>query len=133
MHNRFFKNDKEKEYYFKAVVKRMNIKDKEKWDEINEHELSLMEVLYDNFCDKSNVDKELMEKTLLGWIELIENQKLYKALKDLTIEDQIFISYIVKEGIKQRELSIMYELTQQGISHKFNKIIININKFLNKI
>ncbi len=30
MHNRFFKNDKEKEYYFKAVVKRMNIKDKEK-------------------------------------------------------------------------------------------------------
>ena len=52
----------------------MNIKDKEKWDEINEHELSLMEVLYDNFCDKSNVDKELMEKTLLGWIELIENQ-----------------------------------------------------------
>ena len=59
MHNRFFKNDKEKEYYFKAVVKRMNIKDKEKWDEINEHELSLMEVLYDNFCDKSNVDKEL--------------------------------------------------------------------------
>ena len=22
MHNRFFKNDKEKEYYFKAVVKR---------------------------------------------------------------------------------------------------------------
>ena len=133
MHNRFFKNDKEKEYYFKAVVKRMNIKDKEKWDEINEHELSLMEVLYDNFCDKSNVDKELMEKTLLGWIELIQNQKLYKALKDLTIEDQIFISYIVKEGIKQRELSIMYELTQQGISHKFNKIIININKFLNKI
>ena len=115
MHNRFFKNDKEKEYYFKAVVKRMNIKDKEKWDEINEHELSLMEVLYDNFCDKSNVDKELMEKTLLGWIELIENQKLYKALKDLTIEDQIFISYIVKEGLKQRELSIMYELTQQGI------------------
>ena len=54
MHNRFFKNDKEKEYYFKAVVKRMNIKDKEKWDEINEHELSLMEVLYDNFCDKSS-------------------------------------------------------------------------------
>ena len=111
----------------------MNIKDKEKWDEINEHELSLMEVLYDNFCDKSNFDKELMEKTLLGWIELIENPKLYKALKDLTIEDQIFISYIVKEGLKQRELSIMHELTQQGISHKFNKIIVNINKFLNKI
>ena len=91
---------KEKEYYFKAVVKRMNIKDKEKWDEINEHELSLMEVLYDNFCDKSNFDKELMEKTLLGWIELIENPKLYKALKDLTIENQIFISYIILNTLR---------------------------------
>lgn len=122
MHNRFFKNDKEKEYYFKAVVKRMNIKDKEKWDEINEHELSLMEVLYDNFCDKSNVDKELMEKTLLGWIELIENPKLYKALKDLTIEDQIFISYIVKESRTQTELSLKYEVTQSAICQRFNKL-----------
>ena len=121
MHNRFFKNDKEKEYYFKAVVKRMNIKDKEKQDEINEHELSLMEVLYDNFCDKSNVDKELMEKTLLGWIELIENPKLYKALKDLTIEDQIFISYIVKESRTQTELSLKYEVTQSAICQRFNK------------
>ena len=122
MHNRFFKNDKEKEYYFKAVVKRMNIKDKEKWGEINEHELSLMEVLYDNFCDKSNVDKELMEKTLLGWIELIENPKLYKALKDLTIEDQIFISYIVKESRTQTELSLKYEVTQSAICQRFNKL-----------
>ena len=130
MHNRFFKNDKEKEYYFKAVVKRMNIKDKEKWDEINEHELSLMEVLYDNFCDKSNVDKELMEKTLLGWIELIENQKLYKALKDLTIEDQIFISYIVKECRTQKELAKKYNIAQQNISKKINKIFNKLRQLI---
>lgn len=122
MHNSFFKNDREKEYYFRAVVKRMNIKDKEKWGEINEHELSLMEVLYDNFCDKSNVDKELMEKTLLGWIELIENPKLYKALKDLTIEDQIFISYIVKECRTQKELAKKYNIAQQNISKELTKL-----------
>ena len=130
MHNRFFKNDKEKEYYFKAVVKRMNIKDKEKWDEINEHELSLMEVLYDNFCDKSNVDKELMEKTLLGWIELIENPKLYKALKDLTIEDQIFISYIVKECRTQKELAKKYNIAQQNVSKKINKIFNKLRQLI---
>lgn len=130
MHNRFFKNDKEKEYYFKAVVKRMNIKDKEKWDEINEHELSLMEVLYDNFCDKSNVDKELMEKTLLGWIELIENPKLYKALKGLTIEDQIFISYIVKECRTQKELAKKYNIAQQNISKKINKIFNKLRQLI---
>ena len=123
MHNSFFKNDREKEYYFRAVVKRMNIKDKEKWGEINEHELSLMEVLYDNFCDKSNVDKELMEKTLQGWIDLIENPKLYKALKDLTIEDQIFISYIVKECRTQKELAKKYNIAHQNISKRFNRIL----------
>lgn len=36
---------------------------------------------------------------------------------------------MVKESIAQRELSIMYELTQQGISHK---IIVNINKFVER-
>lgn len=130
MHNRFFKNDKEKEYYFKAVVKRMNIKYKEKLDEINKHELSLMEVLYDNFCDKSNVDKELMEKTLLGWIELIENPKLYKVLKDLTIEDQIFISYIVKECKTQKELAKKYNIAHQNISKKINKIFNKLRQLI---
>ena len=95
--------------------------------------MPINDILYDQFSVGENMDKHLEERNLLGWIELIENPKLYEAVKNLPIEDQIFISYIVKEGLKQRELSIMYELTQQGISHKFNKIIININKFLNKI
>ena len=74
----------------------------------------------------------LEEQNLLGWIELIENQKLYEAVKSLSVEDQIFISYIVKEGRTQRELSIMYKLTQQAISCCFNKIMLRINSFLNK-
>ena len=78
------------------------------------------------------MDKHLEDQNLLGWIELIENQKLYEAVKSLSIGDQIFISYIVKEGRTQRELEIMYELTQQAISHKFNKIIFYINRFLDK-
>ena len=74
----------------------------------------------------------MSERNLLGWIELIENQKLYEAVKSLSVEDQIFISYIVKEGRTQRELSIMYKLTQQAISRHFNKIMLRINSFLNK-
>ncbi len=119
--------------YFYKVIKNMNIEDNIKQSKINEHEMPINEILYDQFSVGENMDKHLEERNLLGWIELIENPKLYEAVKSLSIEDQIFISYIVKEGLKQRELSIMYELTQQGISHKFNKIIVNINKFLNKI
>ena len=128
--NRVFKNDKEKEYYFKAVVRNMNSRDKDKWHKINKYEFSLSEVLYDNFCDSSNFDKELAEQTLLGWIELIENHKLYKALKDLPIEDQIFISYIVKECRTQKELACNYNIAHQNISKRFNKILDRLRSLI---
>ncbi len=101
----------------------MDLKDSIKQSEIDEHETSLDEILYDNFSDNTDVDKQLSEKTLLGWMELIENPKLYKALKDLPVEDQIFISYIVKERRTQKELSKKYNISQQNISKKISKIL----------
>ena len=116
--------------YFYKVIKNMDIKENIKQSKINEHEMPLDEILYDQFSVGENLDKHLEERNLLGWIELIENSKLYEAVKNLSIEDQIFISYIIKEGRTQRELSIMYELTQQAISCKFNKIMLYIKNFL---
>ena len=116
--------------YFYKVVKNMDIKDSIKQSQINEYETPLDEILCEQFFVDENMDKHLEEKNLLGWIELIENPKLYEAVKELSIEDQIFISYIIKEGLTQRELSIMDGLTQQDISYKFNKLIHSINKIL---
>ena len=116
--------------YFYKVVKNMDIKDSIKQSQINEYETPLDEILCEQFFVDENMDKHLEEKNLLGWIELIENPKLYEAVKELSIEDQIFISYIIKKGLTQRELSIMYGLTQQDISYKFNKLIHSINKIL---
>ena len=76
------------------------------------------------------MDKHLEEKTLLGWIELIENKKLYEEVKKLPIEDQIFISYIVKEGRIQRELSRAYGVAQKNISKRFNRVIEKIKYLL---
>ena len=106
------------------------IKDNIKQSKINEHETPLDEILYDQFSVDENLDKHLEERNLLGWIELIENQKLYKAVKNLSIEDQIFISYIVKEGRTQRELSTMYKIAHQNISKKFEKIIKKLSQHL---
>ena len=72
----------------------------------------------------------LEEQNLLGWIELIENQKLYEAVKTLSIEDQIFISYIVEEGRTQRELSRTYGVAQKNISKRFNSVIEKIKYLL---
>ena len=72
----------------------------------------------------------MFQTSLLGWIELIENESLHKALKSLKIEDQIFISYIVKECKTQRELAKIYGIAQKNICKKFERLIKKIKKFL---
>ena len=109
--------------YFYKVIKNMDSKDNIKNAKIREHEISLQEIVYD-------VDKQLFEKNLLGWIELVENKNLHKALKSLKIEDQIFISYIVKECKTQRELAKIYGIAQKNICKKFERLIKKIKKFL---
>ena len=112
--------------YFYTVIKNMNTKDNIKQSKINEHELPLDEIIYDNFSDHFNMDKQIAEQSLLGWIDLIENENLHKAVKSLSIEDQIFISYIVKECKTQRDLACIYEIKQKNISKKINKILNKI-------
>ena len=72
----------------------MNTKDNIKKSKVKKHEISLDEVMYDNFSDDFDIDKQFLEKNLLGWIELIENSDLYKAIKSLTIQEQTLLSYI---------------------------------------
>ena len=112
--------------YFYKVIKNMNIKDSIKQSKINEHETPLDEILYGQFSAGETMDKHLEEKTLLGWIELIENQKLYEAVKGLSIEDQIFISYIVKKGLTQQELEEIYKVSHRAIGQKYQRLIKKI-------
>ena len=116
--------------YFYKVIKNMDKKDFIKQSKINEHETPLDEILCDKFCVETDLDKHLEEQNLLGWIELIDNPKLYEAMKRLPIEDQIFISYIVKECCIQKELAEIYESAQQNISKRFVKILNKIKKLL---
>lgn len=116
--------------YFYTIIKNMDIKDSIKNSKVKEHEFSIEEVIYDNCSDDFDVDKQVAEQSLLGWIELIENKNLHKAVKSLSIEDQIFISYIVKECRTQRELSNIYNIAQQNISKRFNNIIKKLRRFM---
>ena len=96
--------------YFYKVIKNMDKKDSLKRSEIHKHEISIEDITYDEFSKDFNLDKQLFEKSLLGWIELIENENLHRAIKSLSIEDQIFISYIVKECKTQREIEKIYSI-----------------------
>lgn len=124
------RNIKSEMAYFYTVIKNMDKKDALKQSKVKEHEVSIEDVLYDKESENADIEKQVFEENLLGWIELIENEKLHKAIKNLSIEDQIFISYIVKECKTQRELAEVYKMAQQNINKKFSKIIEKLRKIL---
>lgn len=124
------RNIKSEMAYFYTVIKNMDKKDALKQSKVKEHEVSIEDVLYDKESENADIEKQVFEENLLGWIELIENEKLHKAIKNLSIEDQIFISYIVKECKTQRELAEVYKMAQQNVSKKFSKIIEKLRKIL---
>ena len=118
--------------YFHKVIKNMDLKDRVKKSKINEHEISIEEIIYDTFSSGFDVDKQLFQTSLLGWIELIENEKLHKALKNLSIEDQIFISYIVKGCKTQQELASKYGINQSSVKNRFDKILRILKNLMSK-
>ena len=77
---------------------------------------------------KYDIDEELASRTMIGWIELIHNEALCEIVKSLPLDDQIFISYIFKEGKTQCELAKIFNISQVVISQKFNAIMNKIKK-----
>lgn len=118
--------------YFYTVIKNMDTKDEIKQSKINEHELQMDDILYDNFSEDFDVDKQAQEQSLLGWIELIENEDLHKAIKNLSLEEQILLSYIFYKDKTQSEIANLYKVTQQSISYKIDKIISKIKNYIFK-
>ena len=123
-----FQNINDEISYFNTVVKNMNTDDLRRQTRINKREISLESEVYENMPDNFDLDEKISDDTLTGWIDLIENEKLHKAIKRLSVEDQIFISYIVKEKRTQVEMQNIYRIDQSNISRRFNKIIKNIKK-----
>lgn len=120
--------------YFYAVVKNMDLNDSIKQSKIRSHEISLDETIYDRFSnlDLNDMDKQLSDTDLFSWIELIENEKLHKAIKGLNIEDQILISYVIKENRSWQELAVTYGISQTNIKNRFNKILRILKILLSK-
>ena len=127
-----FRRINDKISYFNVVVKNMNLKDKTKLSKIKEHEFTLESEVYENMPDEFDLDEKISDDTLTGWIDFIENEKLHKAVKSLTVEDQIFISYIVKERRTQRDLEKIYNVDHSVICRRFKKIIKILKIFIKK-
>ncbi len=116
--------------YFYKVIKNMDKKDSLKRSEIQKHEISIEDITYDEFSKEFNLDKQLFEKSLLGWIELIENEKLHMAVNNLSLDEKILLNYVFYEEKTQREISEIYNIAQQSIAKKVARLINKLKRFL---
>ena len=64
-------------------------------------------------------DKYFCDSNLLGWIELIENTALHKAIKNLSIEEQTLLSYIFYKEKTQTEFARIYSISQKKYQFKY--------------
>lgn len=122
---------KNRDAYFKTVLKNMNLKENIKQSEMEDNEIFAEDPsICSDFLDNFDLDKELADRNLLGWIDMIEDQKLHAAVKSLPIEEQTLLSYIFEKEKTQRELEEIYNLDQSVICRRYNKIIKSIKEFV---
>ncbi len=118
---------KNRDAYFKTVLKNMNLKENIKQSEIEDNEIFVEDPsTCSDFLDNFDLDKELADRNLLGWIDMIEDQKLHAAVKSLPIEEQTLLSYIFEKEKTQCELAEIYKVSQPAINLKLKTLIKTI-------
>ncbi len=129
--NNPYNNIENKAAYFHIVVKNMDKKDKAIQSKIDKHEIQIEDVLYSNLFCSFDIDEQISQQSLLSWVDMIENETLYKAVNKLSSKDKMFISYIFKERRTQRELADIYHITHQNISKRLNSILKRLKQSMN--
>ena len=118
---------KNRDAYFKTVLKNMNLKENIKQSEIEDNEVYVEDPsICSDFLDNFDLDKELAGRNLLGWIDMIEDQKLHAAIKSLPVEEQALLSYIFEKEKTQCELAEIYKVSQPAINLKLKTLIKTI-------
>lgn len=86
------------------------------------------DVHYEEFLDENSIDifqimTESKYKGSMRWIDLIQNEKLHRAIEKLTEEEKYLITLLFYENRTQKELSKLYEVHESTMFCKINKII----------
>ena len=124
-------NINNREAYFKKVLKNMKLKENVKQTEIEDKEIFVENPsICSDFLDNFDLDKELTNRNLLSWIDMIENQKLHAAVKSLSLDEQTLLGYTFKKEKTQRDLAKIYKLNHRTIGRKVEQIIQKLKNIL---
>ena len=116
--------------YFRKVVENMDLDDIKKEKKHNENNVHYDEFLDENGGKIFQIVAESKYQDNLHWIDLIENEKLYKAIEFLSDEEKYFITILFYENRTQKELAKIYQLKESTVFYKINKIIRKIKKYM---
>lgn len=75
-------------------------------------------------------EKHIVESSVFGWIEMIENEELHAAITQLSKEEIIFLTLRFKFGLSQLEIAGLMEITQQAASKRERNILKKIKKLM---
>ena len=78
-------------------------------------------------------DQYISDRSFLGWIEVIENQTLYAAIKSLSVEDQTLLTYRFKMCLSQDLTAEFMQVPQTNISYRERRIKKIIRDFFEKV
>ena len=85
--------------------------------------------LYKKFLEKLAVVDKHSDYSRYGWIEEIEDKRLYIALSSLSTSDKELLTKYFYDGFSQAEIAVCKGINQSNISRKFarlKKILKNI-------
>lgn len=116
--------------YFKTVVKNMDLDDIKREKKHIDNDIHYEEFLDQNSTDVFQIMTESRYKGSLSWIDLIQNEKLHKAIERLTEEEKYLITLLFYENRTQEELSKLYEVHESTMFYKINKIIRKIKIYM---
>lgn len=118
--------------YFKKVVRNMDLDDIKSEKKHIDNDIHYEEFLDENSMDIFQIMTESKYKGSLSWIDLIQNEKLHRAIEKLSDEEKYFITLLFYENRTQEEIADFYNVKQPAVYHKINKIMRKIKIYLFK-
>ena len=91
----------------------------DEFDDADESDNSLMRYFPEPLTSKID---DLASKTRFGWVEEIEDERLYKNLIGMSKDDIELITLYVFDGYTQDEIANYMNCTKQNIQKKFHRI-----------
>ena len=126
------------EHYFNKYISFEIKNDNKKMGKIRQNECSLEEKLEEKRVPINlicNFYGELFEnpfssQKMLMWLENIENERLYLALRELKLSQLNLIYLHLVKGYSQREIAAVMKINQKTVSTNIRRAVKKIKKFL---